>query len=117
MNSIETSEPKVNQIEHDLFFKLISKKYTFTILNELRYYKNRRFTNLIRNIDNISSKTMTSRLKDLVEHGLISRKQFNEIPPRVEYSITPRGIDVVEKINSLINFNTNDFSYSEYNQD
>ncbi len=50
-----------------------------------------RFGEIAARIPSISRKVLTQQLKELVEDGLISREQFNEIPPRVEYTITDFG--------------------------
>jgi DNA-binding HxlR family transcriptional regulator len=50
-----------------------------------------RFSQLQKSISNISNTMLTATLKELEEMGLVSRKQYNEIPPRVEYSLTESG--------------------------
>ena len=42
-----------------------------------------------------SSKTLTIRLKELEKNGILNRQSFNEIPPRVEYRLTPKGRELV----------------------
>jgi DNA-binding HxlR family transcriptional regulator len=49
-----------------------------------------------------SSKTLTVRLKELEKNGIQDRQQFNEIPPRVEYRLTPKGQELVESIINLL---------------
>jgi DNA-binding HxlR family transcriptional regulator len=50
-----------------------------------------RFTELSRLFKHVSTKTLASRLKELEEDGILSRTAYNEIPPRVEYSMTEKG--------------------------
>ena len=50
-----------------------------------------RFNQLEKNVDGISSLMLTRCLRELVEYKIIERKQFNEIPPHVEYSLTEIG--------------------------
>ncbi|MBB6131159.1 winged helix-turn-helix transcriptional regulator [Mucilaginibacter lappiensis] len=51
-----------------------------------------RFGEMIHMIDGISKKMLTEQLGELEKDGIIDRKVFNEIPPRVEYIITERGL-------------------------
>jgi len=55
----------------------------------------RRFGQLAVTVPMISKKVLTQQLKQLEVDGLISRKQFNEIPPRVEYALTDFGKSVL----------------------
>jgi DNA-binding HxlR family transcriptional regulator len=54
----------------------------------------RRFGELAARIPSISRKVLTQQLKELESHGLVKREQFNEIPPRVEYSLTDLGLSL-----------------------
>ena len=58
------------------------------ILGELHNNRTKRFNDLIREMENISQRTLSKRLKELEKLELVSKKGFNEIPPRVEYSLT-----------------------------
>jgi len=53
--------------------------------------KTYRFGEIAARIPAISRKVLTQELKELVEDGLLNRVQYNEIPPRVEYSVTEFG--------------------------
>jgi DNA-binding HxlR family transcriptional regulator len=46
---------------------------------------------MVETIEGINTKTLATRLKEMERNGLISRKSYNEIPPRVEYSVTDKG--------------------------
>ena len=50
-----------------------------------------RFGELRRNMEGITNTMLTSSLRELERDGLVSRAQFNEIPPHVEYSLTEKG--------------------------
>jgi DNA-binding HxlR family transcriptional regulator len=49
-----------------------------------------------------SSKTLTVRLRELEKNGILERKYFNEIPPRVEYRLTQKGQELTESIINLL---------------
>jgi DNA-binding HxlR family transcriptional regulator len=49
-----------------------------------------------------SSKTLTTRLRELEKNGILNRQYFNEIPPRVEYRLTPKGQELVESVINLL---------------
>ena len=69
----------------------LSKKWALLILRELRAGRARRFNELLKGMLGVSPRTLSKRLKELEEKGLVSRKRFDEIPPRVEYSLTGKG--------------------------
>jgi DNA-binding HxlR family transcriptional regulator len=68
----------------------IEGKWTAHILREL-LTGTKRHSELSRSLAGINPKTLTDRLRDLERAGIVSRKMFQEIPPRVEYSLTNRG--------------------------
>ena len=70
---------------------LISGKYKMTILYTLMEFGVVRYNELQRYIKGISYKTLSSSLKELEHDGLIIRKEYPQIPPKVEYSLSDRG--------------------------
>lgn len=63
-----------------------------------------RFNQLRRAIPDISQKVLTTTLRTLETDGLICRKVFAEVPPRVEYSLTERALTLISLVDSLINW-------------
>lgn len=63
-----------------------------------------RFNQLRRAIPGISQKVLTTTLRTLETDGLICRKVFAEVPPRVEYSLTERALTLIPLVDSLINW-------------
>ncbi|CDM92764.1 MAG: helix-turn-helix domain-containing protein [Limnospira sp. PMC 1291.21] len=94
-NSTETEQPC--PIEYIL--DRINSKWSFLILREL-LIDNRR-THQLQEALPISTKTLTIRLRELEKYGMIERKVYPEIPPRVEYSLTPRGRNIKPVIDAL----------------
>ena len=74
-------------------FALFGKKHTLAILRLLILHEKQRYNEIERGIGG-SPKTITERLRDLEKHGLIHRRVFNEIPIKVEYSLTKAGQDL-----------------------
>ena len=69
---------------------LIGDKWKVLILRDLMP-GTKRFGELKKSIGNVSQTVMTAQLRDLPETGLLSRKVYAEVPPRVEYSLTELG--------------------------
>lgn len=75
---------------------VIEGKYTPFILREL-FSGTKRFGQLRKSIPGISPKTLSDKLKDLIDQGIVLRESYPEVPPKVEYSLTSRGAKL-EKI-------------------
>lgn len=80
----------------------IGEKWSMLVLFTLESNGCLRFKELQRNIPDISQKMLASTLKMLEADGLVSRKAYAEVPPRVEYSLTEKGNSLVPIINNLL---------------
>ena len=80
--------------------QLIGGKWKPIILYCLRSEK-RRFGEISARIPSLSRKVLTEQLKELEEDGLVTRKQYNEIPPRVEYELTALGKSLTPVLNEM----------------
>ena len=74
---------------------LIQGKYKMFILYTLACYEIVRFNEMKKYIGEISCKTLSSTLKELEADGLIHRKEYPQIPPKVEYSLTEKGKSLI----------------------
>lgn len=79
-------------------------KWSLRILVLLDNHPVLRFNELQRQVTSISQKMLASTLKTLESHGLVNRNMYAEIPPRVEYSLTPLGRSLMEPLKGLINW-------------
>ena len=77
---------------------IISKKWALLIVNEIGNHKRIRYNELMKELDKVSPKTLADTLRDLVKQNLIKRESFNEIPPRVDYTLTKEGEELREAI-------------------
>ena len=80
---------------------LISGKYKPVILYCLMEYEPVRFNQMQRYLGRVADKTLSQNLKELERDGLIRRKMYPEVPPRVEYSLTERGSSLVHVLDRL----------------
>jgi DNA-binding HxlR family transcriptional regulator len=80
--------------------RIISGKWTLLIIRDLASGV-KRFNQLERSLHGISPKTLSERLRSLEEAGIILRKTFAEVPPRVEYSLTEKGHDLVDVVECM----------------
>jgi DNA-binding HxlR family transcriptional regulator len=101
--SFEGFNPSSLMTETAKLRNLITKRGTLEILiplccttDPVRYKKFRE------TLKGISSKTLAYRLQELEKGGILERHSYNEIPPRVEYNLTPTGQELVESIIDLL---------------
>lgn len=81
-----------------------SDKWSLLVLYTLSLQPELRFNALRKEIPDISQKMLTNTLRTLEEDGLVTRKVFAEVPPRVEYSITDRARTLLPHVCSLIDW-------------
>ena len=79
----------------------IADKWTTLIMGLLSQSESYRFNELRRAIGGISQKMLTQTLRDLERDGLVKRTMYAEIPPRVEYALTPLGDTLRGPLNAL----------------
>jgi len=80
---------------------LISGKHKMVILYCLMEYQPVRFNEMKRYLGKITDKTLSGNLKELEADGLIARREYPQIPPRVEYSLTDRGKSLMAVLDQL----------------
>lgn len=80
---------------------LINGKYKMTILYTLMSFGVVRFNEMKKFIGGISYKTLSSTLKELEADQLVSRKEYPQIPPKVEYSLTERGKSLIPILDEM----------------
>ncbi|MGN0573817.1 MAG: winged helix-turn-helix transcriptional regulator [Acutalibacteraceae bacterium] len=82
---------------------LIGDKWKVLILRDLTA-GTKRFGELKKSIGSVSQKVLTAQLRDMEENGLVNRKVYAEVPPRVEYSLTELGYSLKPILDAMSNW-------------
>lgn len=91
---------------------LISDRWKVLIIRDL-LTGTKRFGELKKSIGSISQKVLTSKLRSMEETGLLSRKVYPEVPPRVEYTLTETGYSLKPILDAMVEWGT---KYKEMTQ-
>lgn len=86
--------------------QLIGNKWKLLILRNLIYNGTQRFGDFIKSIPGISKKVLTDDLRALENDGIIEREVFAEVPPRVEYSLSPLGKSLKPVLDAMFDWGT-----------
>ncbi len=79
---------------------LVADKWVMLLLPLLREGP-RRNAELLRGAEGVSQKMLVQTLRSLEEHGLVARRDHGEVPPRVEYSLTPLGASLATTLEAV----------------
>ena len=82
--------PELKSCPIETTFKIIGKRWTVLIIREI-LRGNTHFNGFMKNIDGITPKVLTERLRELEQLGIIRRRIVSEYPVKVEYSLTDLG--------------------------
>ncbi|MGH2515003.1 MAG: winged helix-turn-helix transcriptional regulator [Ktedonobacterales bacterium] len=104
---LETSTIATAPVAHDKIIcpvartaEIISGKWTLLIIRDLTT-GTKRFSELERSLAGISPKTLSERLSALEREGVLHRRTYAEVPPKVEYSLTAKGQALAEVIDAM----------------
>lgn len=86
----------------DYAFKRIGGKYKARILWHVYRNKVLRYGELKRTLPDITTKMLTQTLRELEDDTLLNRKVFHEVPPKVEYTLTAIGKELIPSISQLM---------------
>lgn len=84
----------------ELALRVIQGRWKLLILRDL-IEAVRRFSDLQRSLAGISQKVLTSQLRELEADGVVERTVYPEVPPRVEYALTPLGRELIPVLEGL----------------
>ena len=82
---------------------LISDRWVVLILRDL-FTGTKRFGELKKSLDGVSQKVLTAKLRDMENNGLLTRRVYPEVPPRVEYTLTETGESLRPVIASMFDW-------------
>lgn len=80
--------------------RVIGDKWTALILRDLAG-GTKRFSQLQGSLEGISPRTLSQRLESLTAHGIITKTAYAEVPPRVEYTLTDKGRDLIPILKAM----------------
>ena len=84
---------------------LISDRWKVLIIRELLDGK-KRFGEIKKSVGNISQKVLTANLRSMENSGLLTRKVYPEVPPRVEYTLTETGYSLKPILDAMVEWGT-----------
>ena len=80
--------------------EILSGKWTILLIRDLADGRTR-FCQLERSLEGISPRTLSLRLRALEEQGIVERRTFPEVPPRVEYTLTSKGLALLPLVEDM----------------
>ncbi|HCW52230.1 MAG TPA: transcriptional regulator [Clostridium sp.] len=95
---------------------IIGGKWRLPILWYIYAKKTVRYGELKKSLESITNTVLIRCLKELEENNLIIRKQYTEVPPRVEYSLTERGKALLPTLNELSAWGEDQIKFNEENE-
>ncbi|MFC7074630.1 winged helix-turn-helix transcriptional regulator [Halovenus rubra] len=84
----------------------LSRKYAMQLVSIIGAHDSLRFAEIEDHLPTASTSTISKRLDEFEEAGLVSRTQYNEIPPRVEYALTDEGDEIRSRLEPLLEWAT-----------
>lgn len=100
MQSIQKADPWSASCPSRAIIDILASKWVLLVLPTLRDGPKRN-GDLMRAVEGVSQKMLTQTLRDLEHYGIVTRHNYAEVPPRVEYSLTRTGASLAEVVESL----------------
>lgn len=101
---VTMEDVKENQCPVLYALNIIGQKWKLPILWYLHEKENTRYNELKRRMPGITNMMLTKSLRELAADGLVHRKQYDVVPPKVEYSLTAQGKALLPTLNELYNW-------------
>lgn len=101
-NKFRAPEQIARCLPMSLLQGVLGGKWKLLILWYVSFYGVQRFGELSRRLDGITQSTLTKQLRELEKDGFLHREVYPEVPPRVEYTLTPRGRSFVPVLEEMV---------------
>ena len=99
------NEKKIPECPVEMTLQLIGDKWKVLIIRDL-LSGTKRFNELMRSVTGITQKVLTSHLRSMEAAGLLTRKVYPEVPPRVEYTLTETVLSLKPILDSMVDWGT-----------
>jgi DNA-binding HxlR family transcriptional regulator len=100
-NFCETLTEAEDALTREMVSRISDKWSLWTMSVIAEFGQPMRFSRIMDQVEGISQKSLTKTLRGLERDGLVTRKVFAEVPPRVEYAITPLGSEMLDNVAPL----------------
>lgn len=104
--TVTTCHKKEIMAIHDTM-DVLSGKWKISIISSICYYNERRFSEILNDLNGISNKQLSKELKELEQNKLVKRKVLDSQPVTVQYSLTEYGLSLKNIIYDLATWGTN----------
>jgi len=101
ISAARIEDARFEETGYSYTMSLIQGKYKMVILYCLMEFQPVRFNEMRRYLGKVTDKTLSANLKELEADGLINRREYPQVPPKVEYSLTPLGESLMEVLDQL----------------
>ena len=101
-NKFDSPEMLARCVPMSRLQSVLGGKWKILILWYIAVYRVQRFNELQRRLDGVTQSSLTKALRELERDGFLHRKIYQEIPPRVEYSLTPMGESFAPILHSML---------------
>ena len=99
------AEKKLPECPVEITLQLIGDKWKVLIIRDL-LEGTKRFNELMRSVEGITQKVLTSHLRAMEAAGLVNRKVYPEVPPKVDYSLTETGLSLKPVLDAMVAWGT-----------
>ena len=93
---------------------VLSGKWKILILWYVSFYRVQRFGQLLRRLDGVTHSTLARQLRELESDGFLRRTVYGEVPPRVEYTLTPLGESFVPLLVQMLSWSEQNLCPPDY---